>query len=89
MTEQYWYVCNCLVYTQGKGEGLEPRLIVSTGTNQMADDLCEHPELRPFMLSNVQLTGIRSGKGSYGTVEEVKIDGVIIDTIHYGIFFKV
>ena len=40
----------------------------------MADDfLHDHPELRPFVLSSVQLTGTTIGHGAYGSVEEVAI----------------
>ena len=35
------------------------------------DFLCDHPELRPFVLSDVQLTGTTIGGGAYGQVEEV------------------
>ena len=35
------------------------------------DFLRDHPDLRPLVLSNVQLTGTIIGKGSYGVVEEV------------------
>ena len=35
------------------------------------DFLRDHPELRPFVLSDVQLTGTRIGSGAYGRVEEV------------------
>ena len=33
--------------------------------------LCDHPGLRPFVLSDVQLTGTEIGGGAYGKVEEV------------------
>ena len=33
--------------------------------------LRDHPGLRPFVLSDVQLTGINIGGGAYGTVDEV------------------
>ena len=33
--------------------------------------LREHPGLRPFILSDVQLTGTEIGGGAYGKVEEV------------------
>ena len=33
--------------------------------------LRDHPELRPFVLSDVQLTGTTIGGGAYGQVEEV------------------
>ena len=40
----------------------------------MADGfLHDHPELRPFVLSSVQLTGTTIGHGAYGSVEEVAI----------------
>ena len=32
-----------------------------------------HPELRPFLLSDVQLTGTKIGGGAYGKVEEVVV----------------
>ena len=35
--------------------------------------LRDNPELRPFLLSNVQRTGVRIGGGAYGIVEEVAI----------------
>ena len=35
--------------------------------------LHDHPELRPFVLSSVQLTGTTIGHGAYGSVEEVAI----------------
>ena len=37
----------------------------------------DNPELSPFVLSNVRLTGIRIGSGAYGSVEEVAIPGAI------------
>ena len=37
------------------------------------DLLRDSPELRPFVLSNVTLTGTRIGAGAYGSVEEVAI----------------
>ena len=38
----------------------------------MAEDfLRDHPGLRPFVLSDVQLTGTRIGSGAYGRVDEV------------------
>ena len=43
----------------------------------MAANLRDDPELRPFILSNVRLTGIRIGSGAYGSVEEVAIPGAI------------
>ena len=35
------------------------------------DFLRDHPELRPFVLSDVELTGTRIGGGAYGRVDEV------------------
>ena len=39
----------------------------------MAENLRDNPELRPFMLSNMRLTGTRIGAGAYASVEEVAI----------------
>ena len=48
----------------------------------MAEEfLRDHPELRPFVLSDVQLTGTRIGGGAYGKVEEVVL-GAAAKTIH-------
>ena len=44
---------------------------------QLADRLCQLPKLKPFVLSNVRLTGTRIGRGSYGSVEEIEICGVM------------
>ena len=38
---------------------------------------CDHPDLRPFVISDVHLTGKNIGSGSYGSVEEVGIPGAI------------
>ena len=44
----------------------------SQNTAKMEEDfLRDHPELSPFVLSDVQLTGTRIGSGAYGRVEEV------------------
>ena len=44
----------------------------------MATDLLrDNPELRPFVLSNVRLTGTRIGAGAYGSVDEVAIHGAV------------
>ena len=54
----------------------------------MAEDSAEeflrdHPELRPFVLSDVQLTGTRIGGGAYGKVEEVVVPvGAAAKTIY-------
>ena len=39
----------------------------------MSEDLRGYPELRPFVLSDVQFTGTRIGGGAYGRVDEVAI----------------
>ena len=40
----------------------------------MANDfLSDHPELRPYVLSDVRLTGTTIGHGAYGSVEEVAV----------------
>ena len=46
-------------------------------TPEMAEFICDHPELEPFVLSNVQLTGTTIGAGAYGSVEEVAVPGAI------------
>ena len=47
------------------------------------DFLRDHPELRPFVLSDVQLTGTTIGEGSYGQVDEVAFHvGAAAKTIH-------
>ena len=44
----------------------------------MATDLLrDNPALRPFVLSNVRLTGTRIGAGAYGSVDEVAILGAV------------
>ena len=51
---------------------------------KMAEEfLRDHPGLRPFVLSDVQLTGTRIGSGAYGKVEEVVISvGAAAKTIY-------
>ena len=45
--------------------------------------LRDHPGLRPFVLSDVQLTGINIGGGAYGTVDEVAFSvAAAAKTIH-------
>ena len=39
--------------------------------------LRDHPDLRPFLLSNARPTGRTIGTGSYGSVEEVAIPGAV------------
>jgi serine/threonine protein kinase len=50
----------------------------------MAEEfLRDHPGLRPFVLSDVQLTGTRIGGGAYGKVEEVVVPvGAAAKTIY-------
>ncbi|CAI8052108.1 Dual specificity protein kinase shkC [Geodia barretti] len=43
----------------------------------MAEFIRGHPELQPFVLSNVRLTGTTIGAGAYGSVEEVAVPGAI------------
>ena len=43
----------------------------------MAEFLRNNPELQPFVLSNVQITGTTIGAGAYGSVEEVAVPGAI------------
>ena len=40
---------------------------------RLMDIIRDNPELRPFVLTNVTLTGNRIGAGAYGSVEEVAI----------------
>ena len=44
---------------------------------QICRALQEAPQLRPFIIPNVRPTGRSLGGGSYGTVEELEIDGVL------------
>ena len=47
------------------------------------DFLSDHPELRPFLLFDVQFTGTRIGGGAYGKVEEVVVPvGAAAKTIY-------
>ena len=39
--------------------------------------LRDNPELSPFVLSNVRITGTRIGAGAYGSVDEVAISGAV------------
>ena len=43
----------------------------------MEDLLRDRPSLRPYVLSNVRLTGTTIGNGAYGSVEEVTIPGAV------------
>ena len=44
---------------------------------KMAEFIRDHPELQPFVLSDVRLTGTAIGAGAYGSVEEVAVPGAI------------
>ena len=57
---------------------------VTLKKKRMAEEfLGDHPGLRPFVLSDVQLTGTRIGGGAYGKVEEVVISvGAAAKTIY-------
>ena len=51
--------------------------------NMAEEFFCGHPGLRPFVLSDVQLTGTRIGGGAYGKVEEVVVPvGAAAKTIY-------
>ena len=65
-----WYSCRLLPVTFLRRWGsISPARFV-----EMADDfLGGHPELRPCLLSEVQLTGTTIGHGAYGSVEEVVV----------------
>ena len=55
--------------------GLLPK--INTPLTMAENLLRDDPELRPFVLSNVRLTGTRIGAGAYGSVEEVAVPGAI------------
>ena len=59
-------------------------LVTTSAERKMAEEfLRDHPGLRPFVLSDVQLTGTRIGGGAYGKVEEVVISvGAAAKTIY-------
>ena len=58
---------------------VEEGLCVRMAANLLGDN----PELRPFVLSNVRLTGTRIGAGAYGSVEEATIPvGAAAKKIH-------
>ena len=62
----------------GVGSGHEPTSLSSAAApTTMAEFLRNNPELEPFVLSNVQLTGTTIGAGAYGSVEEVAMPGAI------------
>ena len=65
--------------TKKKGTGsCLPHFLRPSGNVKMAASfLRDHPDLRPFVLSDVHPTGKIIGSGSYGSVEEVKIPGTI------------
>ena len=55
----------------------EPHPFLREKNKNMAGFLRENPELQPFLLSNVRLTGVRIGAGAYGSVEEVAVPGAV------------
>ena len=60
------------------GSCLPPHFLRPFGNVKMAAPfLRDHPDLRPFVISDVRLTGKNIGSGSYGSVEEVEIPGAI------------
>ena len=52
-------------------------ITISSTISPKMDVLRDNPELRPFVLLNVRLTGTTIGAGAYGSVEEVAIPGAI------------
>ena len=60
-----------------------PRQLTADDYRMAVNLLGDNPELRPFVLSNVRLTGTRIGAGAYGSVEEVTIPvGAAAKKIH-------
>ena len=67
-----------MVTTSRKYLHAPPSFSLSAVAQQiMADLLRDYPELRPFVLSNVRLTGTRIGAGAYGSVEKLEIPGAV------------
>ena len=59
-------------FTPGPFLLARPLAVIAQKLAEMEEDLLrDHPELRPFVLSDVQLTGTTIGGGAYGQVEEV------------------
>ena len=57
---------------RNKADWVELYLLQKEKNGKMAENfLRDHPGLRPFVLSDVQLTGTEIGGGAYGKVEEV------------------
>ena len=71
-------------YTRVYGRFDEGEYLLASGVSKkMADFLGDNPELRPYVLSDVRLTGTRIGSGAYGSVEEVAIPvGAAAKKIH-------
>ena len=72
--------CNFTTETQKRGGSclLQHHISRPFGHLKMAAPfLRDHPDLRPFVLPDVRLTGRNIGAGSYGSVEEVEIPGAI------------
>ena len=51
--------------------------LASTSDQQAKMFLRRHPELQPFVLTNVRPTGATLGAGAYGSVEEVAVPGAV------------
>ena len=66
-----WYSRRLLTFQWRVGLTTPPLVFLHL---KMADVfLGDHPELRPYVLSDVQLTGTTIGHGAYGSVEEVAV----------------
>ena len=63
-------------------------LVLCVVSMPMEHLLRDHPELRPFLLTNVRLTGTRIGAGAYGSVEEVAIPGAVCAAKRIHDFFQ-
>ena len=63
--------------------GLSSSVVQKENKNMAEGFLRDHPALRPFVLSDVHLTGTRIGGGAYGKVEEVVVPvGAAAKTIY-------
>ena len=63
------------------GWGSLTAIIIGKTENMAESFLRDHPELKPFVVSNVRLTGARIGGGAYGKVEEI-VMGAAAKTIY-------
>ena len=59
------------------GGGFRTSYAPPTSKKMATSFLLDNPELSPFVLSNVTVTGTRIGAGAFGSVEEVAICGAI------------